>query len=58
MVRLLDDLLVDDEGVDVALLVTLLPGLEDKTLKTPCSASLFVGEWTGSNDVNTGPSLA
>ena len=55
IVLLLDDLFVEDDGVDVALLVPLWMGLYDRTFGSSWSGgSLVVGEWIGSNDVRTG----
>ena len=55
IVLLLDARLVEDEGVDVALLVLLCIGLCDGTFACCWSGgSLYVGEWSGSNDVSTG----
>ena len=51
IVLLLDDRLVEDDGVDAA----LLTGLCEGTFVCPWSGGSFaVGEWIGSNDVRTG----
>ena len=56
IVLLLVDRLVDDDGVDAALLVTLCMGLHEGIFACIWSVGSLdiVGEWIGSKDVRTG----